>query len=121
MEHSPFSSLPLKRFVSVVFQYLFPLHLTLLSQITNFIETTLGNLRTSIQNDVTSVNNAIKTAVDAINKVNPFADISVPQFSVPSLDGLQNVQIPDDFTQALVKLNSSIPSVAEIKEKLNAV
>lgn len=90
-------------------------------QITDFIETTLGSLRTSIQNDITSVNSAIKTAVDAINKVNPFADITVPQFTVPSLDSLQNVQIPDDFTQALIKLNSSIPTVADIKEKLNAV
>ena len=93
----------------------------MLLQITDFIETTLGSLRTSIQNDITSVNSAIKTAVDAINKVNPFADITVPQFTVPSLDSLQNVQIPDDFTQALIKLNSSIPTVADIKEKLNAV
>ncbi|KAF9646255.1 hypothetical protein BDM02DRAFT_3147717 [Thelephora ganbajun] len=90
-------------------------------EITNFLQNTLGNLRTSIQNDIASVNNVIKAAVDGINKVNPFADITAPQFTVPSLDGLQNVQIPDDFTQALIKLNSSIPSVAEIKHKLNGL
>ena len=67
------------------------------------------------------MNNAIKTAIDGINKVNPFADITAPQFSVPSLDGLQNVTIPNDFTQALIKLNSSIPSPEQIKEKLNAM
>ena len=98
-----------------------PVCLTFLLQISSFIQTTLGSLRTSIQNDVNSVNSAIKTAIDGINKVNPFADITAPQFNIPSLDGLQNVTIPDDFTQALIKLNSSIPSVEEIKDKLNAL
>ena len=118
---SPSLSLSLKRFVATLFQPFHSLPDPLLSQITDFIENTLGKLRTSIQDDVTSVNSAIKTAIDAINKVNPFADINAPQFNIPSLDGLQNVQLPDDFTQALIKLNSSIPSAAEIKDKLNAV
>lgn len=121
MGHSPSSSLPLKRFVHLVSLHFLPICLTSPRQISSFIQTTLGSLRTSIQNDVNSVNSAIKTAIDGINKVNPFAAITAPQFNIPSLDGLQNVTIPDDFTQALIKLNGSIPSVAEIKDKLNAL
>ena len=86
-----------------------------------FIQSTLSSLRTSIQSDIASVNSAIQTAVNGINKINPFADITAPQFSVPSLDSLQNVTIPDNFTQALINLNSSIPSPAQIKDKLNAL
>jgi hypothetical protein len=99
----------------------FHVHLTLLSQISTFIQSTLSSLRTSIQNDIASVNSVLSRLLsNGINKINPFADITAPQFSVPSLDGLQNLTIPDSFTQALINLNSSIPSPAQIKDKLNA-
>ena len=52
---------------------------------------TFSSLRTNIQNDIQGANSVIKSAVDAINKVNPFGDISAPQINVPSLDALQNV------------------------------
>lgn len=92
-----------------------------MSQITNFIETTLSGLRTTIQNDIGSVNSAIQTAVDGINEVNPFADIKAPSFDIPSLDSLQNVQIPTGFEDALRNLNNSLPTFQDIKEKLEAV
>ena len=90
-------------------------------QISNLITSTFNGLRTSIQNDISSANSAIKTAIDAINKVNPFSDISVPQISVPSLDALQNVTLPTDFQDALLKLNASIPSVSDLKDKVNGM
>jgi len=80
-----------------------------------------SGLRTSIQNDIASANNVIKSAIDAVNKVNPFGDISVPQINVPSLDALQNVTLPPSFEDALTKLNASLPSVADIKDKLEDV
>ena len=81
----------------------------------------LDSLRTSIQNDVTSVNSAIKTAIDGINKINPFSDITAPQFDIPSLAGLQNVTIPTDFEDSLIKLNNSLLSIEDIKNKLEAM
>ncbi|ETW83308.1 hypothetical protein HETIRDRAFT_474453, partial [Heterobasidion irregulare TC 32-1] len=90
-------------------------------EISNLITSTFDGLRTSIQNDISSANSAIKTAIDAINKVNPFSDISVPQISVPSLDALQNVTLPTDFQDALLKLNASIPSVSDLKDKVNGI
>ncbi|CAL1706675.1 unnamed protein product [Somion occarium] len=84
-------------------------------------ESTFSGLRTSIQNDVAAANSAIKTVVDAVNKVNPFSDISVPQINVPSLDGLQNVSLPSDFQDALIKLNNSLPTIAELKDKVESI
>lgn len=108
-------------FIELIVRGALSLLISATQEISTFVQSTLSGLRTSIQNDINFVNNAIKTAIDGINKVNPFADITAPQFSVPSLDGLQNVTIPNGFTQALIKLNSSIPSPEQIKEKLNAI
>ncbi|KAF9010588.1 hypothetical protein BDQ17DRAFT_931270 [Cyathus striatus] len=88
----------------------------------NSVLTSAANaLRSSIQNDITSANSAIQTAINAINKVNPFSDITAPQISVPSLDGLQNVTLPSSIQDALTKLNSSIPSVAELKDAVEDI
>jgi hypothetical protein len=45
----------------------------------------------------------------------------VPQFDVPSLAALQNVTLPTDFQDALTKLNSSLPTFQDIKDKLEAM
>lgn len=81
----------------------------------------MSSIRTSIQNDVSTANSAIQSAVSAINKVNPFGNINVPQFSIPSLDALQNVTLPTDFEDALTKLNASLPTVSDLKDKVNAM
>lgn len=78
-------------------------------------------LRDSIQNDISSANSVIQSAIDAINKVNPFSDIKVPTIPVPNLDALANVTLPDSFTQALTNLNNSIPTVAQIKDEIESM
>lgn len=90
-------------------------------QINSFLTSTFSSLRTSIQNDVSTANSAIKTAIDAINKVNPFGNISVPQISVPSLNSLQNVTLPSDFENDLIKLNNSLPTISDLKQKIDAM
>lgn len=45
-------------------------------------------------------------------------DISIPNITVPSLDSLQNVQLPSDFTTALQNLNNSLPTIADLKNKI---
>lgn len=90
-------------------------------QINSFLSTTFSGIRTSIQSDVSSANSAISSAISAINKVNPFGNISVPQLSVPSLDALQNVTLPTDFEDALNKLNASLPTVSDLKDKIDAL
>ncbi|KAF9460713.1 hypothetical protein BDZ94DRAFT_1311228 [Collybia nuda] len=90
-------------------------------ELNNLIESVANGLRTSIQNDIGSANSAIKSAIDAINKINPFSDITAPQIAVPSLDGLQNISLPPSFQQALTNLNNSLPTVAELKDKIEDV
>lgn len=48
-------------------------------------------------------------------------NLSVPQFTIPSLSSLQNVKVPTDFQDSLVKLNSTIPSLSVLKDKMNAL
>lgn len=76
-------------------------------------------MRTSIQSDVATANSAIQSAVNAVNKINPFGNINIPQLSIPSLDSLQNVTLPTDFEDALVKLNASLPTLADLKADLD--
>ena len=86
----------------------------------DFITSTLGGVRTSIQNDVAAANKVIQVAVSAINKVTPF-NINVPQFSIPSLDALNNVTLPTGFEDALLQLNSSLPTLDQLRNALDAV
>lgn len=88
-------------------------------EINTFLTNTFSSLRTSIQNDVAAANSAVQTAIDGINKVNPFGNITAPQFSIPSLDALQNVTLPADFQDSLTKLNASLPSVSVLKDTIN--
>jgi hypothetical protein len=57
--------------------------------------------------------------VDALNGVSILSTIGVdipklPDLS-PDLDKLKNVQIPDDVNQAVISLNESLPTFAEVK------
>ncbi|GBE80733.1 hypothetical protein BKA93DRAFT_780396 [Sparassis latifolia] len=87
----------------------------------SFLSSTLGSIRTSIQNDVSSANSAIASAVNEINKINPFGNISVPQFSIPSLTSLENVTLPSDFESALISLNNSLPTLSTLKSDLDSI
>ncbi|PFH53747.1 hypothetical protein AMATHDRAFT_54233 [Amanita thiersii Skay4041] len=90
-------------------------------ELNTLIQNVGNGLRTSIQSDIAKANDIIKSAIDAINKVNPFSDITAPQITVPSLDGLQNISLPSSFQDALTKLNDTIPSVDVLKDKLESV
>ena len=72
----------------------------------------MNGLRSLIQTDIGGINKLI----DAANSAIPFGD-PIPHIDVPSLDALQNVQLPSEFTTALQNLNNSLPSVAELKDK----
>ena len=85
------------------------------------VQSVSSGLRTSIQNDISNANSAITTAIDAINKINPFSKITAPQITVPSLDALQNVTLPASFEQTLTDLNNTLPTFNDLKQKIEAV
>lgn len=43
----------------------------------------------------------------------------VKGISVPDLSALQNVTLPQDFTDALTNLNNSLPTLSDLKDKVN--
>lgn len=90
-------------------------------EINSFLTGTFSTIRTAIQNDVSNANSVITKAVDEINKINPFGNISVPQFSIPSLSDLENVTLPTDFETALIKLNASLPTLSTLKSEIDSI
>lgn len=45
----------------------------------------------------------------------------MPEFSIPSLSALQDVKVPSDVEDSLLKLNSTIPSLDALREKLESL
>ncbi|OCF40577.1 plasma membrane fusion protein PRM1 [Kwoniella heveanensis CBS 569] len=88
--------------------------------ITDGITTSLNAIRTSIQSDISSANRLIQSAVDGVNSLFG-SDIDVPEFSIPSLDFLANVTVPTDFEDSLIKLNATLPTLSQLKDKMEAI
>ena len=77
---------------------------------------TFDAIRSAIQTDIGGINKLIDGINSAIKLVPGLSQIS--HIDVPSLDALQNVQLPSDFTTALQNLNNSLPSIADLKDKI---
>lgn len=93
------------------------------TKVSDFVNTSLASIRTNIQNDVAGANKVIQAAVSAINKVTSIVNVNldVPQFTIPSLDALANVTLPTGFEDALTKLNSSLPTLDQLRDKLDTM
>jgi hypothetical protein len=59
--------------------------------------------------------------VDGFNSIPLVPDVTAPQFTVPSADQLARIQIPTDFENSLRALNSTIPTLDDIRNKLDQV
>ncbi|KAG8956681.1 plasma membrane fusion protein prm1 [Tulasnella sp. 424] len=91
-------------------------------EFSSFVTSSLDSLRTGIQNDIASANNVIQSAVSGVNKLIPSflnLQLSVPTFDIPSLSGLQNVTLPTTFQDSLTKLNSSLPTLDDVRQSLD--
>ncbi|KAF5385997.1 hypothetical protein D9615_002597 [Tricholomella constricta] len=91
------------------------------NELNDLVKNITTGLKSSIQNDIQTANSVIQRAIDAINRINPLGDISAPQIPVPNLDGLENVSLPASFQESLTKLNSSLPTVADLKNKIESI
>ncbi|KAH8814549.1 plasma membrane fusion protein PRM1 [Flagelloscypha sp. PMI_526] len=95
--------------------------ITAVDELNKVVQSVSGGLKTTIQNDITGANSAIQSAIDGINKINPFSDIKAPQITVPDLSSLDNVQLPASISDTLNQLNSTMPTFQDLKEKLEAI
>ncbi|PWN52083.1 hypothetical protein IE53DRAFT_367513 [Violaceomyces palustris] len=78
-------------------------------------------VRSAVQESIRDVNSAISAAVSGVNdiigifgqKINP------PQFNIPNLDMLNNISVPTTFEDSLLKLNASLPTLDELRQKMD--
>jgi hypothetical protein len=47
--------------------------------------------------------------------------ITVPSFTIPSLTALENVTIPTSFESSLITLNKTLPTLSDLKAKMDAI
>ncbi|KIM31343.1 hypothetical protein M408DRAFT_327585 [Serendipita vermifera MAFF 305830] len=92
------------------------------SEITSFINNTLTSITSGIANDISAANNIIQSAVNVVKAI-PFVgdNINIPQFSIPSAAQLSGIQIPTTFEDQLRSLNSTIPTLQDLREKLDSL
>lgn len=98
----------------------FTLFSTTNREFSNFINNTFNEIRTGVQEAVSGVDHLLDSAVEGINHL-PGVNIKPPNITPPNLDFLTNVALPSDFMNALVSLNSSLPTLDELREKMNGV
>lgn len=78
-------------------------------------------IRAAIQESVQGVNAVLATAVQGINDVvGVFGQhLNAPTIAVPSLTALQNVELPHEIQDGLVKLNETLPTLQQLRQTMN--
>lgn len=92
---------------------------TVFREFTEFFNETVASLRNQLQDAVNRANTALGSAIEVINRV-PGVDIDAPSLD-PNLALLDNVAIPDNFLRSLQSFNESLPTLDELKERMNSV
>ena len=59
--------------------------------------------------------------VDGFNSIPLVPDVTAPQFTIPSADQLATIQIPTNFENSLRALNNTLPTLDDIRSKLDQV
>ncbi|KAJ3934460.1 MAG: hypothetical protein NXY57DRAFT_994238 [Lentinula lateritia] len=108
-------------FVELIVRGALSLVIGAVSALNDVIQDVASGISTAIQDSISGANSAITSAIDAINKVNPFGNISIPQISSPDLSALNNVSLPSSFQDSLNQLNSSLPTFSQLKDDINAI
>ncbi|KAF3933357.1 hypothetical protein ABW19_dt0204213 [Dactylella cylindrospora] len=92
------------------------------SEISDFLNKTLADITESIQDDAQSFQDGLNSFVEGLNSIGNFfgADTEIPKLELPSLDRLDNIQIPDSVSKGLQDLNSSIPTFDEVNTMYNS-
>ncbi|KAJ3794113.1 hypothetical protein GGU11DRAFT_811469 [Lentinula aff. detonsa] len=108
-------------FVELIVRGALSLAISAVSALNEAVKDVASGIASAIQDSVSGANSAITSAIDAINKVNPFGNISIPQISSPDLSALNNVSLPSSFQDSLNQLNSSLPTFSQLKDDINAI
>lgn len=85
------------------------------------VNDTARAISTSIQGSINAINASLRASLGSLND---FAKIfnksfTVPQVPMPNLSALQNIQLPNEIDGGLRKLNNSLPTLNDLKEKID--
>jgi hypothetical protein len=81
-----------------------------------------SSLRTLIQEQVGNANTVVQGAVAGINKLTSvfkIKELTIDKFDIPALASMENVQVGTVIEEKLKQLNSSLPNLNQIRDKLN--
>ncbi|CDW98459.1 hypothetical protein, partial [Sporisorium scitamineum] len=80
-------------------------------------------IRLAIQESVEGVNAILSTAVGAINDVvGVFGQhVNPPHIAVPSLTALENITLPHEIQDGLLKLNATLPTLQQLKQTMDSL
>ncbi|MCJ1486473.1 plasma membrane fusion protein prm1 [Schaereria dolodes] len=96
--------------------------LSVAEDVTNFLNKTLGDIGNDIHNDVNGFQDDLNKFIGGLNSV---PEIFGKQGDIPtlninsSLDALNNITLPPSLDEGLNKLNSSIPTFAQVNNFTN--
>lgn len=89
------------------------------SEFGEFLTSTLAGLQSTIGGALDGAESALTTVINGVNAI-PGVNIDPPSLDV-NLDFLNNVTLPDGFMQSLLALNSSLPTLDELRDSMNGV
>lgn len=80
-------------------------------------------IRAAIQESVEGINALLSTAVGGINDVvGVFGQhVTPPHIAVPNLAALENITLPHEIQDGLIKLNATLPTLQQLKQTMNTL
>lgn len=89
-------------------------------EFSSFLQTTFSGVRSEVQGAISGASGILNDIVDGLNRL-PGVNIDRPNIATPSLDFLNNVQLPSSFLTGLQRLNGSLPTLDEMRAKVDSL
>lgn len=80
-------------------------------------------IKAAVQTSVDGVNTFLSGSLAGINDILAVVgkSVKVPQIAQPDLAALDNVRMPTSLQDSLQRLNSTLPTLTELKKKMDAI
>lgn len=87
-------------------------------KIADYINGTLDKIFDNVSGDIDKFESNLKKVTDTLNKIPGFFDNKnlIPTLSLPSLDGLKNINIPSEFDATLQDIRDHIPTFDDVRK-----
>jgi len=85
------------------------------------IQTAGNGIKSAIEASVDGVNGFLSTVLGGVNDTLSLIgqSITIPTVAQPDLSALDNITLPSSFSQGLLNLNSSLPTLDDLRNKMD--